>query len=104
MIPFFVTGIEKMISLFAMLGLCFLLALVMFNLEYIIYYAYDKSKNKRKSRKRKEREMMERFRRMNEEIWKANIGPLEISRRLRFLANDLELSRIKSEYANNLFK
>ena len=85
-----------MISLFGMLGFCFILAIALFSVEYIIYLGYDKETNS-KTVNRNAQIHMERFKRKNDEIWKSNIGPLEVSRRLRLLSNDLAMANLKSE-------
>jgi hypothetical protein len=88
------TGIERMISLFAMLGFCLGLAILMFGIEWFVHFGID-SRIKARARKKSRRlNMMDEFKRKNDKIWETNLlQPWEISRKLRSLANDIEISQ-----------
>ena len=78
-----------------MLGFFVFFALILLCFEFLIILGCGE--RKRNFKKKEDSDVLERFKKRNDAIWKANIAPLEISRRLRYLANDIELARTKSD-------
>ena len=94
------SGFEKMVGLFVMLGISLSLAVVLFCL---LFYVFGLGKENNRAAKstnlrmmmNQDKIVMREFREENRKIWRGNPGSLELARRLRLLADDIESSDSK---------
>jgi hypothetical protein len=99
------SGFEKMVGLFVMLGISLSLAVVLFHLECLLFCVFGLGKENNRAAKstnlrmmmNQDKIVMREFREENRKIWRGNPGSLELARRLRLLADDIEMFRFKAK-------